>query len=124
MMRGARTPQRTYGTKDGLLAKQPTRSDAQDASTASRNARPKRTRTGGKAAGAEQAPPAGDQTIPDTPAGEIGFSGEDRGRAAARTATDVGSVPQHADDRRSASMSSEPSEEDIRLRAYQRYLER
>ena len=86
---------------------------------ASRNARPKRTRTGGKTAGAEQAP-AGDQTASGTPVGEIGFSGEDRARSTSRTATDV----EHANERRSASMGSEPSEEDIRLRAYQRYLER
>jgi hypothetical protein len=37
----------------------------------------------------------------------------------ARPATDI-----NADDTRSQSMASEPNEEDIRLRAYQRYLER
>jgi hypothetical protein len=106
------------------MAKQPTRSDAPDASTASRNARPKRTRTDRKAAGAEQVPPAQDQTAAGSPAGETGFSGEDRPRSTGRTATDGGRAAQLAEDRRSTSMSSEPSEEDIRLRAYQRYLER
>jgi len=38
--------------------------------------------------------------------------------------TDLTEPIEQANDRRSVSMGSEPSEEDIRLRAYQRYLSR
>jgi len=98
------------------MAKRPFGSEEQDAA---RTARPKRARSGGKTAIAGQTADAGGETIGGTPAGEIGFSGRDVPEAAIDARPDAA-----ADGRRSTSMSSEPSEEDIRLRAYQRYVQR
>jgi hypothetical protein len=98
------------------MAKQPPRSDAQDAAV--RSARPKRAKTAGRQ---ENEPPAAgpSQVTRETPAGEISFAGD----RFDQPSTTIGE-PAGADDRRSVSMGSEPSEEDIRLRAYHRYLER
>jgi Protein of unknown function (DUF2934) len=96
------------------MAKQ--RSDAQDA--AARNARPKRAKT--------QGPQEAQTPMTAAPPSNVGMPenqvalADDRSRPFSDAVTDTPSI----NDRRSTSMGSEPSEEDIRLRAYHRYLER
>ncbi len=91
------------------MAKREPRSDSQDEAGAARTARPKRAKAGARASASTQT--AG---IGETGNSHIGFGESD---TPAR-------VAEAADDRRSTSMASEPSEEDIRMRAYHRYLER
>jgi hypothetical protein len=96
------------------MAKQPPRSDSAESPTnrPAQAAKPRRTRAGGVSGRAEAeagaAPATGTETF------------------VSRSRTDDSPPPLDASEpaTRSESMASSPSEEDIRLRAYQRYLER
>jgi len=99
------------------MAKQPPRSNASETSSA-RPARAKRTKA---------APAADSAAAPPERAAEIGSATgaitKPESAPASETRT-MNAPPEAIDERRSVSMSSAPSEEDIRLRAYHRYLER
>ncbi|SRR5581483_7845350 len=93
------------------MAKRPTRSQADDSAAATPQARPRRSRaTAGQPAEASAAP-----ALSDTQAA--------RGRVDDEVPMDLDERP-GAEALTSESMASEPSEEDIRMRAYHRYLER
>jgi hypothetical protein len=104
-----------------LMAKQPTRPTSSDASgdRPAQPEKPRRARAGGNSGRTEaQATAAPAPEIADTFAAR---STADQNRPAAdrNQPEDVSQS-----ENRSESMSSSPSEEDIRMRAYQRYLER
>jgi hypothetical protein len=85
------------------MAKQPPRSGSSEpGNSPAQPAKPRRTRAGGRASRADAQAAASAPSVEDT--------------FAARATIE----PRN----RSESMASSPSEEDIRLRAYQRYLER
>ena len=107
------------------MAKRPAKSEADDSGTVS-PAQPRARRSKGSSKTSESAEVAQalGGTI-DTPAPEESNTQAARGRADSnRNAdTDPGSRPE-ALTSESVAMGSEPSEEDIRIRAYHRYLER
>lgn len=82
------------------MAKQPPRSDAQDTATAQPGRQRRARAAGGR---------GGNAAPVDTASAEPGTG----------TVTEPSTA-----DRRSTALTSEPSEEEIRLRAYHRYLER
>ena len=97
------------------MAKRPTsRSQADDTGAAPGDSKPRRSRAS--------------QTSTPTPPGAPIPPGPPAARAAGSDehATDPGQRPKALDAKSSAStsMASEPSEQDIRMRAYHRYLER
>ena len=102
------------------MAKRTPRSQADDAGATAAPAKSRSTRNRAQntptGAGAESVPQAPGETAEAT-AGGATF-------ASRPEANDQAVVDASLSANRSESMSSEPSEEDIRLRAYQRYVER
>jgi len=67
---------------------------------------------------------AQDTTVAGKPKARRGRAAEDAPSAPPETAPDIAASQPRDEDVHSTSMGSEPSEEDIRMRAYHRYLER
>jgi hypothetical protein len=108
------------------MAKRPAKSEADDSGTASpAQPRARRSKASSKTSESAEVAQALGGTIDTPPAAEESNTQAARGRADSnRNAdTDPGSRPE-ALTSESVSMGSEPSEEDIRIRAYHRYLER
>ena len=98
------------------MAKRPLRSQADDTGTVPSDPKPRRARA------AQTAPPAPGAPVPPTQQGTRAAASDER-------SFDPGSRPEALDrsddlSSESTSMASEPSEQDIRTRAYHRYLER
>jgi hypothetical protein len=94
------------------MAKQPPRSGSSEpGNSPAQPAKPRRTRAGGRASRADAQAAASAPSVEDT-------------FAARATIDETGPRDASEPRNRSESMASSPSEEDIRLRAYQRYLER
>jgi hypothetical protein len=103
-----------------LMAKQPPRTPNSNAPTdrPAQPDKPRRTRAGAVPSRSEA------QATAAPPQEAKGIAEIDDTFAARRTANDTRPDEASQSEKRSTSMASSPSEEDIRMRAYQRYLER